>query len=255
MILTGHQPNYLPYIGFFHKIAASDAFVVVDHVQFVKRGPFGWMHRNRIRTPEGWMWLTVPVLTKGKFHQAISETVINNQEPWTRKHWRSLETHYRHAPFFKQYSGFFEETYAREWELLAELNTAIIRGVLDMLGIRVPMTLSSTMAVTRRSTELVCELCRKTGADSYLSGIHGRDYLKEGAFADCGVKLLYQDFRHPVYRQARAGAFVANLSIVDLLFNCGPDSLAVLKGHGSGGFVDAAEDPDEPLDAGESSPK
>src|SRR3989338_6081487 len=100
MLITGHQPNYIPYAGFFHKIVQAEAFVIVDNVQFVKRGPFGWIHRNKIRTQSGWDWLTVPVITKGKFSQKINETIIDNKMPWRRKHWKTIEFNYRKAPHF-----------------------------------------------------------------------------------------------------------------------------------------------------------
>jgi hypothetical protein len=141
MILTGHQPNYLPYAGFFEKIARSDRFLVVDNVQFVKRGTFGWMHRNRIRSgsPEGWDWLSVPVLSKGRFHQKILEAEVDNSTPWARKHWRALEWNYRKAPHFATYAEAFREHYERPWKSFCELTCAFIELLLRLLGTPSPV--------------------------------------------------------------------------------------------------------------------
>ncbi len=246
MMVAGHQPNYLPYLGFFDKIDRADAFVVVDDVQFVKRGPFGWMHRNRVRTPEGWTWLSVPIKTHGRFHQTIREAEIDPARGWERKHGKTIEWNYRTAPFFAEYAGFFRETYARRWERLADLSVHLIRGMMEMFGLKKPVHLSSELGASGKGTELVIDLCRKTGADAYLSGVHGRDYLDQGRVAEAGVKLVFQEFRHPVYPQAFPGPFVPYLSAVDLLMNAGPRSLAVMRGEGEWGFVGeaAAEDMD-----------
>ncbi|MDQ7778648.1 MAG: WbqC family protein [Planctomycetota bacterium] len=226
MRVTGHQPNYLPYIGFFHKIATADVYVIVDNTQFVKRGPFGWIHRNRIRTdaPEGWSWLTVPVLTKGKFSQSIGETKIDNGLAWQRKHLKSIEWHYRKAPYFDLYMRFFRSILEKKWETLSDLTTTLIRGIIDLLDLQVKVLVGSELGITGKGTGLVVDLCRKTGATTYVSGMHGRDYLDESAFAAAGVRLEYQQFAHPVYRQVYADKFVPNLSILDLLMNEGPGS-------------------------------
>lgn len=231
MILTGHQPNYLPYLGFFHKIATSDAFVVVDTVQFVKRGPFGWIHRNRIRTREGWIWLSVPVLTSGKFTQSIAEARIDNALPWRRKHWRSLQLAYARYPHFDAHAGFFEGLYAREWDRLADLSEAVVRYLMDAFGIQRPVYRASDLKPEGQATALILDLCRKLSADTYLSGVHGKDYLDEGAFAKAGIALRFSDFVHPTYSQAPHPGFIPHLSAVDFLFALGPKAGAVLRGE------------------------
>jgi hypothetical protein len=230
VLLTGHQPNYLPYAGFFEKIARADRFVVVDNVQFVKRGPFGWIHRNRIRTaaPDGWEWLTVPVLTKGKFEQSIRETAIDNQLPWARKHWKTIDWHYRKAKHFSDYAPDLRAVYEKKWEWLLDLNVELLRLVLRWLGIERETPLSSELGVSGKGTDFVLDLCRKAGADAYLSGMHGRDYLDPAVFESAGIRLEFQEFAAREYPQCVPGAFVPNLSIVDLVFNCGPDSRKVI---------------------------
>ncbi len=230
MLLTGHQPNYLPYAGFFDKVARAERFVVVDDVQFVKRGPFGWIHRNRIRTasPEGWEWLTVPVQTKGKFSQTIRETRVDNALPWARKHWKSVEWNYRKARFFAEYAPELKLVYERKWEWLCDLSVELIGLVLRWLGISRPLLLQSELGAAGKAGDLVLDLCRKTGADAYLSGIHGKDYLEPAVFESAGIQLLFQEYRAREYPQCVAGPFVPNLSVIDLIFNCGPESPSIV---------------------------
>lgn len=227
MIAVGHQPNYLPYLGFFAKVACADVFVIVDNVQFVKRGPFGFQHRTRIRNHEGWQWLTVPVLTKGKYHQDIKDVHINNQEHWAEKHWRSLCHNYSGAPYFEDHADFFESLYGREWARLCELNIECIRFLLDKLGMDKPIYIGSELGIEGKATELIVDICRKTGADTYLHGKHGRDYADLEMIESAGLNNLFQDYRHPAYRQCYDG-FEPYMSVVDLLLNEGPNSRRIL---------------------------
>ncbi|MBS3762560.1 MAG: WbqC family protein [Planctomycetes bacterium] len=229
MIAVGHQPNYLPYLGFFAKIAAGDVFVIVDNVQYVKRGPFGWQNRNKIRNHDGWQWLTVPVLTKGKYHQNINEARINNREHWRGKHWRSIEYNYHNAPFFDRYADFFKSVYEREWEMLCNLNITLIRYLLDQLGIDVPVQIASQEEIAGEGTGLIVDICKKTGADTYLHGEHGGDYADFEKIESAGIDNLVQAYKHPTYPQCFEG-FESHMSAIDLLFNCGPDSCDILVG-------------------------
>lgn len=230
MILVGHQPNYLPYLGFFHKIYYCDVFMIVDHVQYVKRGPFGWISRNRIRTQDGEQWLTVPVLVKGKFDQSIKDTRINSTLPWGRKHWRSLQTNYGKSPYFSQFADFFDDTYNRKrWDFLCDLSVHCIHFLMKAFGIQKTVKISSEMDIQGKADDMIIDMCRKSEADSYLHGAHGKDYIEESKFSAAGIRSLYQDFKHPVYRQQFV-PFIANLSAVDLLFNHGDASLDILLG-------------------------
>ena len=132
MILTAHQPNYLPYPGFFQKIAAADSFLVVDTTQFVKRGTFGWIHRNRIRTPNGSIWLSLPVLHRGRYHQSIAQTELNPRIDWRGKHWRSIEWNYSKAPHWESHAPGLKGIYEREWTHLAPFATEITGHVLKL---------------------------------------------------------------------------------------------------------------------------
>jgi hypothetical protein len=232
MIIAGHQPNYLPYLGFFHKITMCDMFVIVDTVQYVKRGPFGWINRNKIRTSggkDGWVWLTVPVLSKGKFTQDIIDTMVDNSKPWSHKHWRSIEVEYQKAPYFHEHKEFFRQLYERKTDKLADLNESIIRYLISAFGIKVEITKTSVLGAQGKGDELIIDMCKRLGADSYVHGRHGKDYINPVKFDDNKIKCIYQDFTHPVYKQLHE-PFMPEMAAIDLLFNHGPESLKIIKG-------------------------
>jgi hypothetical protein len=223
-VLTAHQPVYLPWLGLFHKIASAPTFVSFDGVQYL---PKDWNNRNRIKTPNGAEWLTVPVLRHGHRDKPIVEIEINNVVPWRRKHWRALELSYRKAPYFDEYAAALEAVYEREWRYLTELDEHLLLWFLEMLGIEVRFLKASELGLEGRKSDLVLDMCKRLGADVYIFGALGRDYAKVEEFAAAGVRVVFQDYRHPVYPQLH-GAFEPYLSVVDLLFNCGPASLDVL---------------------------
>jgi hypothetical protein len=217
MIVSINQPSYLPWLGYFQRIAASDVHVVLDHVQFEKNS---FTNRNRIRTPQGWVWLSVPVLTSGRSAQKIQEVMIDNRVAWCRKHWRTMLQNYGKAPFFNEYGPFFEDMYAQRWEQLVPLIDRGTEFLLQQLYIETKIIRSSTLDVYGEKSDLVLQICQTLGADTYLSGKLGRDYLDESSFREAGIEIIYQDYKHPVYHQ-RYEPFESNMSTVDLLFNCG----------------------------------
>jgi len=226
MIVSMNQPAYLPWLGYFHRIAISDVHVVLDHVQFEKNS---FTNRNRIRTAGGTTWLTVPVLTSGRFGSlAINTLEIDQRSAWGQKHWRTIEQNYRKAPFFAQHAAFFQTVYRKDWRLLSDLCRVLTEYLLDALGISTPLRYSSTMEPEGVKDMLVLSLCKRAGADTYLSGPLGRNYLRESLFSEGGVTVRYHDYHHPHYPQLGPRPFDASMSVIDLLFNCGPESLAVL---------------------------
>ena len=230
MILAAHQPQYLPWLGYFDKILKSDRFVFLDCVQYEKRG---FQNRNKIRTPKGSIWLTVPVISKGRYHQLLKDVRIDNSLSWTQEHWRALKFNYGRAPFFKPYAPFFEAAYGKRWEYLVDLNLHIITFLLDCLGIDTPLLMESELQTKGHATERLVELTRKVGATTYLSGTGGKAYLEEEKFREADLQLVYQVFQHPVYSQLFTGSsrdFITDLSAIDLLFSEGPKSAKVLKG-------------------------
>jgi len=218
MIVAAHQPQYIPYLGYFHKIAASDLFILLDDVQYKKRE---FQNRNRIRTAKGSMWLTVPVETRGKYAQLISEVRLSEDPSWRHSHWESLRQCYGRAPEFSKHAPFFESLYGRPWDRLGPLSEEIIAYVCRAFGIEVPFSKASEFAVKTTSTRRLIDLCRAAGADAYLSGAGGKDYLQEDLFQTAGIALTYQAFEHPAYAQCFPG-FERNLSALDYLFNVPP---------------------------------
>lgn len=226
MIVSINQPAYLPWLGYFQRIAVSDLHIVLDHVQFEKNS---FTNRNKARTANGWCWLTVPVRTRGRFGNVpINRLEIDNTARWRESHWRTIEQNYAQAPFFDAHAAFFEGVYRREWLYLADLCREITGYLLEAFGIRTPLRYSAQMPVSGRKDELVLELCRQVGAKTYLSGALGRNYLREELFRAAGIAVKYQDYHHPTYPQARGGAFQPYMAAIDLLFNCGPESLGIL---------------------------
>lgn len=229
MILSVHQPQYIPWLGYFDKIANSDAFVFLDQVQYKERE---FQNRNKIRTDRGGLWLTVPVISKGLGRQRISDVLIDNEIDWHKQHLLSLKNYYGRAVYFKDHLQFFEGLYGRQWGKLSELNVYIIDYLLDELAIKTPVYFESKLDITQSKTDRVIEICRKMNADTYLSGAGGKEYLEEEKFAKAGIKLAYQDFKHPVYRQQfmkEKGDFLPLMSALDLLFNEGPNSRSILN--------------------------
>lgn len=226
MIIAAHQPQYLPWLGYFHKIYKSEAFVFLDNVQYEERE---YQNRNRIRTKEGWIWLTVPVAKCSQAYPNISNVCIDNSQGWAQRHWRAMRLNYSRTPFFKNYSGFFEDLYKKEWKKLIDLNMHLVKSFNQFLGIDRPVYLESQLKIGSVSTQRIIDICLATKADAYLSGQGGKNYLEEEKFREQGIKLIYQDFKHPEYAQLYK-PFLPFMSIIDLLFNQGPDSLKILAG-------------------------
>lgn len=223
MIVSINQPAYLPWLGYFHRIAVSDLHIVLDHVQFEKNS---FTNRNKARTKEGWCWLTVPVKTRGKFGDLeISKIAIAREHHWAQKHWATIQSCYSKAPYFSRYEPELSDLYNKDWSHLIDLLTATAGFLLKSLDINTPLVHSSKMQVEGRKDELVLNLCKAVEADLYLSGPLGRNYLDEGLFEKNNIKVVYHDYGHPVYRQVYPG-FEPFMSALDLLLNHGPDSLA-----------------------------
>lgn len=228
MIVSINQPAYLPWLGYFDRVARSDLHIVLDNVQLEHRTKTAFTNRNRVRTKEGWGWLTVPVKTAGLDQPLINAVEIDNTRSWAQKHWRTLLQAYAHAPHFAQHRAFFESYYRHPWVRLDDLLRQGTAYLLDALGIATPVLYSSEMGVEGCKSELILNLCQEAGATHYLSGPFGRGYLDMEAFERAGISIDYHDYVHPRYPQAHPG-FEPYMSVVDLMFNCGEESLDVLR--------------------------
>lgn len=228
MKIAIHQPNYLPYLGFFHKMYRSNVFVILDSAQFVKSGPLAWMNRNKIRTPQGWAWLSVPILTKGKFPVTIKDAEIDNRKDWRKKHFKTICLNYKKAAHFDKYINFFEKLFQKEWEKLDTLNEGIIEYLIEQLEIPIKVVKASDLNISAKGSELLINICKQLGANEYIYGKHGADYMELEKFKDNGIKTTTQNFTHPRYKQLYE-PFMENMSIIDLLFNEGENSATILR--------------------------
>jgi len=222
-----HQPECFPWLGFLDKASRSDVFVLLDCVQYVK-GSF--QNRNKLRTRRGWDWVTVPVAMRDRSTKLISEIEISDGDGqrWRRKHLALWRENYRGARFAAPYLTFLEKLYAGSHRRLLDFNREVIDWLFAQFEIKAEVRLASQMRWQGAATELNLSLCQDVGADVYLSGISGRDYLDERRFKAAGIAVRYQEFHHPVYAQ-RFDPFVPGLSSLDLLFNHGPDAARILR--------------------------
>lgn len=217
MIVSIHQPNYLPYLGFFDKIRQSDIFIVHDDCQFVSKD---WHHRNKIRIYNGWKWLTVPV---NKKEIPINEVTIKNEKPknsalWSKVHYREIEANYKNTPYFASYNEELRRIYKRRYEKLIDLNVELIKFLLKVFDINPEIIFASTFGFNSTKTQKIIDLVNAVEGDVYISGSGGKNYLDLSMIKD--FEVVFQDFKHPVYPQRYPG-FEPNMASIDTLFNLG----------------------------------
>ncbi len=220
-----HQPMYLPYPGFFHKLSLVDVFVIMDDVQYDKR----FTNRNRVLDPHGVQWLSVPINKEQKFSSNMHVS-INNSMAWREYHWKKIRACYGNARYFYLYRDYLENLYKREWNLLFELDLETVKQTMEWLGIKIPILRESELNVQGNGTMRLINACKAVGADTYVSGIGGKNYMDEKTFEVNNVKLEYQKYTPTPYPQRFSESFIPNLSILDLLSNVGPDSIEVIRG-------------------------
>jgi len=234
-IVTMHQPNYLPWVGFFSKIAHSDCFVIVGDVLYTLNSV---INRNKIRTKGGWIYLTIPV-GRNVHSLKICDVPLPRDKKWMENHWKAIKQSYSKADFFSHYQDFFEGLYQKDFEYLWLINVEIISYLLRCFEIDVEVITTSEMDLDPelRSTDLLITILKRVGADIYLSGPSGKNYLDFEKFSQNNIELRFLKFQHPVYKQTYAG-FEPGISAIDLLFNVGPKASEIIKASGK------IEDPD-----------
>jgi len=224
MKVAMHQLQYMPGLRFFAKMRATDLFIYLDDVQYEKRE---FQNRNRLRTGNGVQYLSVPVLVKGRFSQNINKVEINPTYAWRDEHLRAIKIDYGHARYLKDYLPALETLYSKKYALLGEAALATIVFLKDAFGIKTPTRFSSEFKVASSATGRLADLCEAAGAGEYYSGAGAREYLDEKLFDERGIKLSWQDFTVKPYQQA-FGGFEPDMSALDLLLNCGPESINYL---------------------------
>ena len=224
MKITIHQANYFPYPGFFHKINQADVFVIQDDIKFVNK----CTNRNKIISSSGYTWINVPI-KKGHKSLPIMDVKINNEIPWGKINFKKICAGYNKAKFFHLYKDFFENLYKKEWNNIFDLNFETIKQVLIWLNIKTKIVIESELDVSGQHTERLVNVCKKLGADTYISGIGGKKYLDEKLFEKNKIILKYQNYNPIKYTQHMSKSFIPNLSIIDLLANAGSESGKLLK--------------------------
>lgn len=224
MIVAIHQPQFMPWLGYFDKMDSCDVFVLLDNVQYKKNE---YQNRNRIKTSNGWQWLTVPA--SYKFPQKINEVMIDNRVNWQKKHLYSLQTNYGKSPCFEKYINHFKDFYDRQWDLLSEANIAsvmLLRGLLDMKS---DIVIASEIGgLSDEPNQRLIDICKRLGADTYLAGKDGKTYMDSNMFRHVGIDVIFQEFNHPIYKQL-FNEFEYSMSVIDLIFNCGDESMDIIK--------------------------
>jgi len=225
-LITIHQPNYLPWPGFFHKWMISDAFVILDTVQYHKNE---WQNRNRIKTAQGAQWLTVPV--GYRFPQTIQQVTIA-ASPWARKQVAAIEQAYAKAPFLNDFWMPIKDILMQPWDNLSALNVALIRQLGTQLGCHAPLLLASELrAMSDDPTGRLIDICQHLEGSGYLSGSEGRNYLQRDVFEAANLDLFFQEVAAPNYPQLH-GDFVSHLSVLDLLLNSGEQAVSIIQNMG-----------------------
>lgn len=220
------QSNYIPWKGYFDLIASVDEFIIYDDMQYTRRD---WRNRNKIKTPQGLQWLTVPVVVKGKYHQKIKDTQIERSD-WAIDHWKALCQNYKRSSYYAEITALLEPIYlGAEYNFLSNLNYDLIKVICSYLKVGTAITRSSDYDLVDGKTERLVDLCIKAGGSEYVSGPSAKGYIEEVSFLDSGIKLTWFEYEGYSSYPQLWGDFVHELSIVDLLFNCGKNSRKFMK--------------------------
>ena len=217
-ILSAHQPAYLPWLGYLHKIALDDEFIILDNVQFEKNS---FINRNKIKTANGSIFLTIPIEMKGHINKTIFEMKIDEKTNWRKKHWDSIYFSYKKADFFNESSDFFENYYKQTLtSSFVEFNNGITQFILKNLGINTPIKLQSNININSSKQDLIIDLCKETNASAFFFGAQGVNYVDENIFKKNNISCFFQNYNHPKYKQLW-GSFEPYQSILDVIFNIG----------------------------------
>lgn len=225
------QSNYIPWKGYFDLIGLVDEFIFYDEMQYTTRD---WRNRNKIVTPNGLKWLSIPVLSKG--HQLTGLRIMDaliSDHSWSEKHWNTIHQFYKNAPFFEEYKNVIKDAYIslEKETYLVNVNYAFIKLINSILGINTKISFSQDYGLIEGKTERLVDLVLKAGGTEYISGPSAKDYINQDLFKEAGIKLSWMDYSgYKEYKQMYGG-FNHYVSILDLIFNCGDKSPYYLKSY------------------------
>lgn len=218
MIVTIHQPEHLPWLGYFNKMAKAEKYVILDSVQFEKNY---FQNRNKIIGSNGVQWLAIPVQMKGHMSNTIATTQIAGDERWKKKYLNTIQMSYSKHPFFKEVFPVVEKAINIETNLIADINISIFIAFADKMDMHPEFVRSSNLNIQGLKSDLILDICKATNASMYIAGPSGRDYLDIQSFKEAGIEVKFNDYNHPKYQQRKAEEFIPYLSSIDLFMNCG----------------------------------
>lgn len=216
MIVTAHQPAYLPWLGYFEKISRSDIYVFLDEVQFEKNS---YINRNKIKTPQGASWLTIPIINKNHTSKTMLDLEIKQESNWQRKHWNAILLNYKKAPYFDEIMKGIEPFYKKEYKYLIDICYEYMIFWLKKLEIKTPNIRFSSLKIKTKKSQMILDICKALNADTYISGRFGKGYLEEEKFRAAGIEIVYQDYVPREYPQLWDEKFLPGLSILDFMMN------------------------------------
>jgi hypothetical protein len=230
MLVAIHQPNFFPWLGYFHKIARTDVFCLLDNTQMPKTGGC-YVNRVQLALNGRPSWVTAPVDRSYSGVRAIADTKLRNQLPWRENLLKTLQATFGRAPFFEEVFALLGPIVRNPTDSLARYNEAAIRALCACLGLdRCRLVLGSSLSAAGEATDLLIDIVHKLGGTGYLCGGGASGYQEDHRFAEAGIKLVYQKFDHPLYLQSKNAPFVPGLSVIDCLMHCGPEGTARLLG-------------------------
>jgi len=221
LILSAHQPAYLPWVGYLHRIAISDHFVILDSVQFEKNS---FINRNLIKYGDSELWLTVPVKLKNHLTSTIKDIQIDQNSNWAKKHYKTLCQVYSKSPYFDYHEPFFQDIYKKKWTSIHELNITILYYLLDKFQIKTPISMLSDLHIEGSKQDLILNLSLEFNASQFIFGKYGHDYVDKSIFHKAGVGVAFHDYQFDIVNQSKMNS-KQNFSCVDLLFNSSLDEL------------------------------
>ena len=232
-VVAIHQPNFFPWLGYFDKIARSDVFILMDNVQFSKKGAGVFCNRVKLVINGQATWITMPVVRSFHGTRIIKDMQIDNNTSWRRKLLKTVQMHYARTPFFEQVSSLLENLINNPTENLMEYNKTAIRAIATAIGLDTSrLVVGSTLHTTGASTDLLISMTHAMNGTAYLCGGGASGYQEDDKFAQTGVELIYQQFHHPIYPQVNTSEFIPGLSIIDALMNCGFNDVRCLLQQG-----------------------
>lgn len=229
-----HQPDFIPYIGFFDRLAKADIYVVLDNVQYVRGSRDHWTNRDMIKTRKGEKWITVSVKKEHR-EVKIKDVMLAEESAWRNRCKCLLKENYIRAKYYNDIKTYVEKMFDYQCEYLIDFNLNIIRMINELLGINIEILRASEIGGQGQKDELLIDIMKKIGQTKYLSGVGAKAYCNEELYVKNNIEIIWQDFQHPIYPQ-QFGEFIPYLSIIDLLFNCGIEkSCRILGGENVNG--------------------